>query len=149
MFTESVSLWGLPAQPFNHFCVSTSHTFTSPSSTDSGEFIQACAGGSHFPFLAIKNMTDDLPQVWDRFCLVLPHITLACCMRVDLSSSHSTVLKCLSHVEQTQEQGTLPSLLPIYFPSHSELVTRDTDTFDSCVEVRSVVTHFSPWHSSR
>lgn len=65
-------------------------------------------------------------------------------MRVDLSSSHSTVLKCLSHVEQTQEQGTLPSLLPIYFPSHSELVTRDTGTFDSYVEIRSVVSHTFP-----
>lgn len=84
-------------------------------------------------------MTEDLPQVLDRFCLVLPHITWACCMRLDLSSSYSMVLKCLSHAEQTQEQGTLPSLLPVYFPAHSELVTRDTDTFGSCVEVRSIV----------
>lgn len=65
-------------------------------------------------------------------------------MRVDLSSSHSTVLKCLSHAEQTREQGTLPSLLPIYFPSHSELVTRDTDTFGSCMEVRNIVSHTFP-----
>lgn len=135
---------GFPAQPFNHFCISPSHTCTSPSPTDSGEFIQVCAGSSHFPFLAIRNTTEDLPQVLGRFCLVLPHITLARWVRVDLSSSHSTVPKCLSHAEQTHEQGTLPSLLPIYFPSHSELITRDTDTFASCAEVRSIVSHTSP-----
>lgn len=64
-------------------------------------------------------------------------------MRVDLSSSHSTVPKCLSHAEQTREQGTLPSLLPIYFPSHSELVKRDTDSLTH-VEVRSIVSHTFP-----
>lgn len=60
------------------------------------------------------------------------------------SSSYFMVPKCLSHAEQTQEQGTLPSLLPIYFPSHSELVTRDTDTFDSHMEVKSIVSHTFP-----
>lgn len=89
-------------------------------------------------------MTEDLPQVLDRFCLVLPHITFGTLHEFWTSSEVIPLsLKCLSHAEDSRA-GTLPSLLPIHFPSHSELATWDTDTFGSCVDVRSIFSDTFP-----
>lgn len=90
-------------------------------------------------------MTEDLSQVLVRFCLVLPHIIFGTLHEFWISPQFIPLsLKCLNHGEQTRETGLLLSLLPIYFPSHSQLATGNTDNFGSCMDVRSIVSDIFP-----
>lgn len=113
----------------------------------SKEFSQVWAGSSHFnfPFLSIKK--HDRRSTTDTRQVFASHNFWHLAWVLDLSSSHSTVPKVPKPCWTDLRAGTVPSLLPILFPSHSELATWDTDIFGSCMNVRSIVPDTFPLSS--
>lgn len=140
------------ASQLSHFITSVSQLATPAAALPplTAEVIQVWAGSSRFPFLAIRNMTEDLPQVLDSFYLVLPCITFGTLHESGplLKSFHGPKVPKPCWTDSRARHSPFSSAHLFLFPLSTG--SKGHRHFGSCMVVRSAVSHtLSPWHSSR
>lgn len=121
MFTNSFSFWELPSPAMSALLQPQLSTPTAV--LPFMERSARCELIVHIliSFFLSKNITEDLPQALDRFCLVLPHITFGNLHGFWTSSKLIPLsLKCLNRAEQTPEQALSSFFCPSFsFPTLS------------------------------